>query len=611
MNSEELELSLRSEFESCLKDKLAEIRQEMVQFQERVEAEFEKHKSQLDEVFQDFSARISEDKPLDEGFSETVVEHLRLARDEGSRVAVSAMEKAEAMQAEIAPAVPKAGIKEMSAAITDISSKTTQSSILKTLVHHAAQFTPRGAFFIIKNEHLVGWRVFGKEGNADEQTVREVFFPVGSETVLGESVRSLSAVESSYGSYTDDSIYLNKLDFGHPSRMLAVPLVVRGRSVAVLYADNGTEGEEINVQALETLARVASLTVEVLASAKNVKVSDEVAERPVEMEESGSLDNSYIEKAKEETAPTGFAITPPVVEQQFSYQEKAEPQIEKAEEFSYQSEEISNEPANSFTFEQKEIREEPQNDFSYQTPVEEEQEIQKPQEIFQADEKAEEVKEESSYYEPVAETPVSNEEYSIPTVSNYESLNDYQFETNYQTEPAESFEPAEVEKSESNGYEYTVPQPIEEPVSTQSNFNNYETESLQTEVPVVQPVERVSEPTVTAASSGRSRFSDRNVDLPIEVGEEERRLHNDARRFARLLVSEIKLYNEQKVKEGREAGDLYERLREAIDRSREMYDKRVQPPVAARFDYFHYEVVSTLAEGDEDKLGASYPGAVV
>ncbi len=99
--------------------------------------------------------------------------------------------------------------------------------------------------------------------------------------------------------------------------------------------------------------------------------------------------------------------------------------------------------------------------------------------------------------------------------------------------------------------------------------------------------------------------------MPIEVSEDERRLHNDARRFARLLVSEIKLYNEQKVKEGREARDLYERLREAIDRSREMYDKRVQPPVAAKFDYFHYELVSTLAEGEAAKLGGSYQGAAV
>jgi hypothetical protein len=97
--------------------------------------------------------------------------------------------------------------------------------------------------------------------------------------------------------------------------------------------------------------------------------------------------------------------------------------------------------------------------------------------------------------------------------------------------------------------------------------------------------------------------------LPIEVPEEEKRLHTDARRFARLLVSEIKLYNEQKVQEGRTKGDIYERLREDIDRSRQMYDKRVASPVAARYDYFHQELVNTLAEGDSAKLGGGYPGA--
>ena len=54
-----------------------------------------------------------------------------------------------------------------------------------------------------------------------------------------------------------------------------------------------------------------------------------------------------------------------------------------------------------------------------------------------------------------------------------------------------------------------------------------------------------------------------------------------------------------------------DRMIEAIDRSREMYDKRVQAPVAAKFDYFNYELVNTLAEGDEGKLGNSYPGASI
>jgi hypothetical protein len=119
------------------------------------------------------------------------------------------------------------------------------------------------------------------------------------------------------------------------------------------------------------------------------------------------------------------------------------------------------------------------------------------------------------------------------------------------------------------------------------------------------PVEAVAEPTP------RRRYG-QDAELPVEVsGDEERRLHNDARRFARLLISEIKLYNEQKVAEGRSEHDLYDRLREYIDRSREMYDKRVKAEVASRYDYFHGELVNTLAEGDVSKLGANYPGATV
>jgi hypothetical protein len=110
---------------------------------------------------------------------------------------------------------------------------------------------------------------------------------------------------------------------------------------------------------------------------------------------------------------------------------------------------------------------------------------------------------------------------------------------------------------------------------------------------------------------GAARRYGHDAELPVEVSEEERRFHNDARRFARLLVSEIKLYNEQKVSDGRTEGNLYDRLRDEIDRSRQMYDKRVHPSVSPRFDYFHQELVNTLAGGDADKLGAGYPGATV
>jgi enamine deaminase RidA (YjgF/YER057c/UK114 family) len=84
---------------------------------------------------------------------------------------------------------------------------------------------------------------------------------------------------------------------------------------------------------------------------------------------------------------------------------------------------------------------------------------------------------------------------------------------------------------------------------------------------------------------------------------ENEKKHEEARRFARLLVSEIKLYNEAKVEVGRKNHDLYERLKEDIDRSRQMYDERIGEDVRTQSNYFYDELVRILADGRADALG--------
>jgi hypothetical protein len=124
-----------------------------------------------------------------------------------------------------------------------------------------------------------------------------------------------------------------------------------------------------------------------------------------------------------------------------------------------------------------------------------------------------------------------------------------------------------------------------------------------------EPVVPVSEPVVASAPSHAGEAA--AVTARTGPLDEEEKLHNDARRFARLLVSEIKLYNEQKVADGRRHSDLYDRLKEDIDRSRQMYEKRVNATVAAKFDYFYDELVNTLAEGNPSRLGSDHPGPSV
>lgn len=88
---------------------------------------------------------------------------------------------------------------------------------------------------------------------------------------------------------------------------------------------------------------------------------------------------------------------------------------------------------------------------------------------------------------------------------------------------------------------------------------------------------------------------------------EEDELHKKARRFAKLLVEEIKLYNQPKVEEGRQRKDLYDRLKVDIEKSRATYDKRYAESAIASADYFTQELVRILADNDVSLMGAGFP----
>lgn len=83
--------------------------------------------------------------------------------------------------------------------------------------------------------------------------------------------------------------------------------------------------------------------------------------------------------------------------------------------------------------------------------------------------------------------------------------------------------------------------------------------------------------------------------------------HEKARRFAKLLVEEIKLYNHTKVTEGRARADLYSRLREDIEKSRSAYHKRYGDSVKD-VDYFTQELIRILADNNPSVMGTGFPG---
>jgi len=75
-----------------------------------------------------------------------------------------------------------------------------------------------------------------------------------------------------------------------------------------------------------------------------------------------------------------------------------------------------------------------------------------------------------------------------------------------------------------------------------------------------------------------------------------------ALRYARLLVSEIRLYHEDAVTAGRRERDLAVRLGGEISRARVLYEQRVGSQVRQRAAYFDDELVRALANGDASLL---------
>jgi hypothetical protein len=468
--NEQLEDSLRREIESYLDSRLSAIRQEISTLQ-----------SLLNESLSTFLDRQA-DVQMESSLVASITEHLHAAHERGVELASSQTSRAKA----------SSDMAIVKSAVTEINEQKSQAEVLKALVNRASSFAPRVAFFVIKGETASGWRGRGFEGTIGDQSIQQISLPLSSDTVISSAAKSLTTWSGGPGSHSEDHSLINRLGEEPPQRIVAIPLTVRGKAVAVLYADSaGLDSESINLEALETLVAMSAMAVELLSVARGAAA-----------------------KPAAEEAPAPPAPTP---EPEASYAPAAEYQAEP------------------------EYRAEPE-----------------------------------PYY--AAPEPVAEEEPSFSGAETIES---------YHTEPVtpESF----------------VEPPVEEPAEAFEDDAGEPASAWSTSA----PVEATPEP------APRRRYG-QDAELPVEVsGDEERRLHNDARRFARLLISEIKLYNEQKVAEGRSEHDLYDRLREYIDRSREMYDKRVKAEVAARYDYFHGELVNTLAEGDPAKLGANYPGATV
>ena len=96
------------------------------------------------------------------------------------------------------------------------------------------------------------------------------------------------------------------------------------------------------------------------------------------------------------------------------------------------------------------------------------------------------------------------------------------------------------------------------------------------------------------------------VEIPEELPEEEKVLYDAARRKARVLVSDLILYNREKIEKGKQKGNIYKELKDEIDLAIEIYRKKAGNKV--KKDFLYEELLNKLADGNPALL-KGYPGA--
>ena len=133
------------------------------------------------------------------------------------------------------------------------------------------------------------------------------------------------------------------------------------------------------------------------------------------------------------------------------------------------------------------------------------------------------------------------------------------------------------------------------------------TEPAISSTPPPAHVVEARSPQVAPAATAPAQASAATEDSLQGLSKEDQDLHKKAKRFARLLVDEIKLYNPAKVAEGKQKKDLYDRLKDDIDKSRATYETRYGSTSAGAAGYFNAEVIRILGENDPSVLGAGFP----
>ncbi|MCB1053990.1 MAG: hypothetical protein KDD11_00575 [Acidobacteria bacterium] len=558
-----------------------------------------------------------------------------------------------------------------------------QAEVLNALLDQAGAFSSRAALFLIRDGRADGWSGRGFQGSAE---IGDIQIELASDEAWGRLVAAASAITLSAG---ECGHLCSRLESPLPTSGVLIPLVLRDRTAAALYADH-LPGEGLDIAALQVLTFVAAQSIETLPFRERDRTSTlaldaeatggtpavvPIPAPPVEAWEAAEPEpqaepaGPQAEEPDEDEDAEAFEV------ETYETEDEAEDEAEESaeEEISLEPEasdetgldaevELEEDAAASFdTIEPEEPQafeaEEPEAldgdtaltgaetaesqivwvsetvtesfDAVAATADTEEEEVAPAQETTDGSLAWEAEEPEEDDVEVAEETPelvADGPKLEWEEVEELEEPEDSEPEDIAAAEPAVSMDPSSLTTMQ---FDSSVVQGADSgEVSVAQSFDADETMLLSKAPPPMVPPPapepvaeedagdethpggpvaegfppRPGKPSEVAPPSDIDGPGWAFADRPKPATAEDE-LHEKARRLARLLVSEIKLYNEEQVEEGRRNRDIYDRLKEDIDRSRQMYDDRVDERVRSTNDYFYQELVRTLAAGDPQALG--------
>jgi hypothetical protein len=153
-----------------------------------------------------------------------------------------------------------------------------------------------------------------------------------------------------------------------------------------------------------------------------------------------------------------------------------------------------------------------------------------------------------------------------------------------------------------DGHERPVPSGWPEVIEVLARHAGRCLEALTTQRAAAPPP-RIQPPAATTGAAGHGIAPAAGANPPGAMNQLTDGVVDAARRTARLLVSEIRLFHEPAVHSGRRDGNLLMRLAPQIETARRAYNEQVPAGVRSQTDFFQQELIRTLAGGDATLLG--------